>query len=98
MFNVYVNDGNLKELPTDAVCYIVAKGGIYLKKELDNVSSLTKVDKIDCLEELQSYAKLNLPKIPAEKFARIVDFFRKVYDEHRSEGVIILYFCWYCCQ
>ncbi len=91
MFNVYVNDGNLKEFPSDSICYIVAKGGIYLKKELDNISSLTKVNKVDCLEELQSYAKLNLPKIPAEKFARIVDFFRKVYDEHRSEGVVILY-------
>jgi len=87
--NIYLNDGT--EIP-DETCYIIAKDGIYLKKKLDLIESLTKVDKISFLEEIPSFAKLTIPKIPTKVFAKIIGFFKEVYAKYKSEAIVLLYF------
>jgi len=89
--NIYINDGSIK-IPEDETCYIVAKDGIYLQKNLDLVQSLTPVDKISFLEELPSFAKMNIPKIPTKLFANILTFFKEVYKLYKSEAVVLLFY------
>jgi hypothetical protein len=91
MLNIYINDGNLT-IPKDETCYIIAKGGVYLKKKLDLVESLTPVDKISFLEEIPTYAALDIPKIPVRMIGGIVGFFTKVYEMYKSEAIVLLFY------
>ena len=77
MFNVHINDGT-NELPKDDIFYIVAKEGIFLRKKLGIMDSIAPVDKISTLQSVAASAKMNIKKMPATTFAKIVDFFRKV--------------------
>lgn len=88
--NIHVHNNN--EIPKDDTCYIVAKGGIYLKKKLDLIESITPIDKISFLEEIKTYAKLNIPKIELKIFKDIISFFRKVYELHKSESIVLVYY------
>jgi len=92
MFNIYVNDENLKELPDDDICYIIAKDGVYLKKKLGLIESLTPVKNISFLDNIQCHAKMNIPKIPGIIYAQLFDFFKEVYHQHRAEGLAIIYY------
>jgi hypothetical protein len=89
--NIYVYNDDLI-IPNDETCYIVAKGGIYLKKKLDLIESLTPVDKISFLKDIPPFAKLHIPKITSEMFGNILTFFREVYKLHRSEAVVLIFF------
>ena len=88
--NIYINDGS--EIPNDETCYIIAKSGIFLKKKLDLVESLTPVDKISFLNDIPSFAKLNIPKIPLRMFGNILGFFKEVYKLYRSEAVVLVFY------
>jgi len=91
MFKVFINDGTQK-IPNDDIFYIVCKSGIYLKKKLGIVESIAKVDKISILEDVKSYVKLHINKIPSYQFLHIVDFFKKVYTLYHSEAMVLLYY------
>lgn len=90
MFNIYVYDGKTK-IP-DETCYIIAKGGIYLNKKLDLISSLTPVDKISFLDDLPSFASIDIEKIPVGIFGKIIGFFKKIYEMYKSESIVLLYY------
>jgi len=89
MFSVHVNDGQ-KPIPDNDICYIIGKDGIYLKKKLGIVESCTKVDKISILNDVETYGRLHLPKIPGKMFARVFGFFREAYLKYKGESAIIL--------
>lgn len=89
--NVYVYNKDT-QIPEDETCYIVAKGGIFLKKKLDLIESLTPVDKISFLEDIPNYAKLNISKIPKKLFGDILSLFREVYRLYKSEVAVLLYY------
>lgn len=91
MFKVVINDGKNK-LPDDDIYYIIAKGGIYLKKKMGILESIAPVDKISILEEIEPAAELDVQKIPAEKFAKILEFFKQVYSLKRSEACVLLHY------
>ena len=88
--NVYINDG--KSIPNDDTCFIIAKGGIYLKKKLDLIESITPVDKISFLEDISTFAKLNIPKIPVKLFENVLAFFKEVYRLYKSESIVLLFY------
>ena len=91
MFNVHINDG-MNELPEDDVFYIIAKEGIFLKKKLGVMESIAPVKNISTLQSVATSAKMHIKKMPAVSFAKVVDFFKKVYEEHRSEAVVLLFY------
>jgi proteasome lid subunit RPN8/RPN11 len=92
MFNVYINDG-IQEIPVDDdICYIIAKGGIYLRKKMGLINSLVPVKNISFLESVNSYATMDIPKIPGIIYAQIFDFFKKVYRIYNAEGLAIIYY------
>ena len=91
MFKVFVNDGT-QEIPSDDIFYVVAGNGLFLRKKLGILEALVPVKNIPHLDHVKTYAFLDIPKIPKDDFSRVVSFFRKVYEEHRSEAIALLYF------
>jgi len=91
MFPIHVHDGE-SEVPDDPILYIIAKDGIYLRKKLGLIESQVKVDKISILEPVETYAAMDIEKIPADLVAQIWTFFADVYDDLRSEVNVLLYY------
>lgn len=91
MFDIVLNKEGTK-IPEDKPCYIIAQNGIFLRKKLGLVDALVPVEKISFLERLDPFGKLNIPKIPVRTFIKILNFFRLVYETHRGESVILLYY------
>jgi hypothetical protein len=90
MFPIYLYEGN--ELPEDEICYLIAKQGIFLKKKVGLVESLTKVDKISILNELKPWAKMSLPKIAGSQMGKTISFFKAVVEEFSGEANVFLYY------
>lgn len=91
MFKIHVNDGQ-NPMPEDDVFYIVGKEGIFLKKKLGVMESLAPVKNISILESVSASATMHIPKIPGPTVAKIIEFFKAVYQEHRSESVILVFY------
>lgn len=89
--NIYIHNGE-NVIPEDETCYIIAKGGMYLRKKLDLIESLTPVDKISFLEDVPVFAKLNIPKISLIMFGNILAFFKEVYRLYHSEAVVLVFY------
>jgi PRTRC genetic system protein A len=88
---IYLNNDSTV-IPKGETCYIIAKDGIYLQKKLDLVESITPVDSISFLNEISTFAKLKIPKMNSQVFAKIVDFFKDVYELYRTESMILLFY------
>ena len=92
MFKVFVNDGT-QEIPKDDIMYIVAKGGIFLKKKLGVMESIAPVKDISILNGIETMARMHITKIPASMFAKTIEFFRAVNKDIRgSEAIVIHYY------
>jgi len=95
MFPIFLNNESMKDATEDElpeICYIVAKNGIYLRKDLKLSVSMTKVDKISFLNEVRTHAKLKIKKIPFQTFLNIRELFGKSYEEFKAEAVGFLYY------
>ena len=90
MFPVVIHDGK-SELPNHDIMYIVAKEGIFLKKKLGLIESITPVKNISILESIIPTAKMNIPKIPGHIAAKAKAFFKEVYNVYHSEAIVVLY-------
>jgi len=92
MFKVFVNDGN-EEVPKDDIMYIVAKGGIYLKKKLGIMESIAPVKDISILQGIETMARMHITKIPAPMIAKAIEFFRTVNTDIKgSEAIVLNYY------
>ena len=90
MFKIVVNENG--KIPEDDIYYIIGKNGIYLKKKLGIVDALVKVNKISFLEDVETYGRLNIPKIPAKIFGKVISFLKAVYEKYKSESIALIYF------
>jgi len=90
MFNIYVQEPGAP-LPEDDICYIIAKNGTFMKKKMGPVETIAKVDKISILDEIQPSASYAIPKMPAQLIAQVVSFMRAMYDEHKSESMVLIF-------
>ncbi len=70
--------------------FVVARDGVYLRKQTLLGESQTKVERIAHLPGEEEYLDYALPKVPADLMARVVGFFRAVYRLHRSETLVLL--------
>ena len=91
MFKVIIANGQQK-MPDDDIYYIVAKEGIFIKKKLGIMDSVSPVKNISILESVQATAKMNIEKIPSILTAKIANFFRAVQEEHKSEAIVLLFY------
>lgn len=90
MFKIIIMDGKQK-IPNDDICYLISKNGIMIKKKLGLIDCIVPVDTISVLEDIKPYAKMSIPKIPADIFAQITAFFRAIYDEYRAESMALMF-------
>ena len=79
-------------MPTDDVFYIVAKEGVFLKKKLGIMESIAPVDNISILDSVSTMAKLHIRRISGKNFGKVINFFKAVYKEYRSESIILLFY------
>ena len=91
MFPIHINDG-ATPIPDEPVVYIVAKEGIFLKKNMGIMDSIAPVKNISILESIQAAARMNIKKIPGGQFANVVAFFREVYKEYWGESIVLLFY------
>lgn len=93
MFKIFINDG-IKELPEDDIFYIISKEGVFLKKKLGIIESITPVKNISFLNNLSllTSAKLHIPKIPTIRFAKIVSFFKEIFNLYKGEAIALIYY------
>lgn len=91
MFTVHLNDGE-KEFPKDDIFYVIGQNGIHLRKKVGLIDSLAPVDRISILKPVDTYASMDIKPMPIRIVAHVLGFFRKVYEEYRSEAVIILHY------
>lgn len=89
LFPVYLFDHEF-EPPTTGTYYLVTKTGIYLHKETKAGNALVKVNGIPWLQEPTIEFRLKLPKIPGIIIGQALTFFRKVFQEYRSEAYVTL--------
>ena len=78
MLNIYVLQDGV-QLPKKGTYYVVAKNGIFLRKETGLIEAFVKVEGIAPLQEIFVSAKLKIPKIRAKDIASIVAFFIAVH-------------------
>jgi hypothetical protein len=99
--NLYMLD---KEDNLDSIqesCYILTGEGLFLYKVNDLFKSFTKCN-VPNTPDLKTFIDSSkLPKIPRKYIDEAISFFKKVYDIHKTESVLILYwnkneFKWSC--
>jgi PRTRC genetic system protein A len=91
MFKIFINDGT-NVPPEDNIYYIIGKEGIFLKKTMNLIDSIIKVDKISILNDVQETAILKVEKIPRVSFSKIVKFYKDIYTKYFAEAVVLLYY------
>jgi proteasome lid subunit RPN8/RPN11 len=94
-FHVIYGKEDLNEIK-DSIAYLIAKGGIYIKRKNNFIDSVTKVDEIPHLADIEEECKFNeIPKgsrIPSSIIEKAIAFFRKVYSMYKSEAILMLTF------
>jgi hypothetical protein len=70
--------------------FVVARDGVYLRKQTLLGESQTKVERVAHLPVEDEYLDYALPKVPADLMGRVVGFFRAVYRLHRTEALVLL--------
>ena len=70
--------------------FVVARDGVYLRKQTLLGESQTKVERVAHLPVAEEYVEYALPKVPADLMARVVGFFRAVYRLRRTEALVLL--------
>lgn len=91
MFKVVLNDGQTP-MPEDDIYYVIGKEGVYLKKKLGVMESIAPVKNISILESVASSAKMHIQPIPGKWIAKVINFFKAVYEEYRSEAIVLLFY------
>src|SRR4030042_5091666 len=91
MFPIYILDGKTA-LPEKGTFYIVARDGVYLSKDTGLIRAVVKVTGISFLKEVEVKAELRMPQLPSMLVAQTLLFFRRVYEKHQSEAIVLLYY------
>ncbi len=90
MFKVIINDGKNSTPDEDGISYLVGKNGIFVRKKLGLINSLTKVDKISFLKDVEPFVEIMIPKIPTIEFEKTLKFFREIYTKYSSEAMVLI--------
>lgn len=76
----------------DGTCYLIAKGGVLLKKGNSVYDAIVPMNNIAFLQQIEPSVSYKLPPIGKKVFYQIWYFFREVYKESGTEVNIFLYF------
>ncbi len=88
MIPIYIYNG--QPLPADETYYVVASNGIFIHKS-GIFQSLVKVENIPFIESITPDISPNFPPIPQNLANKVRLFFKKVYEEYRTEANVLIY-------
>lgn len=94
-------DDKVKELKIEDTCYLLSGLGLFMYKSNDLFSSLAKCCVPNSPDITPFIDASKLPKIPRVYMEQAISFFRKIYELHKTEAALILYwnkttFKWSC--
>jgi hypothetical protein len=73
--------------------YVVASNGIFQVRRTETYHAVTRVERpVPGLLIEQERLRLLCPRVPAALLEGVLAFFRTVYEEHRAEAVVILFY------
>lgn len=88
---VYVLENGVA-LPASGTYFVIGRDGMYLRKENVVGSALVPVQHISFLREAAEKAVYHLPRLPTALVADIFAFFRQVYENHKSEAIVLVHY------
>ena len=91
MFKVHIKIPEVSP-PNDATYYIVAKNGIFLKKESWWAKAIVPVRQIAVLDTQETAIELKLPAISSVVMTKVWAFFKAVYKKHGSEAAVLIHY------
>jgi len=91
LFPLYISSPGVK-LPEQGTYYVLARDGLYIRKNTGFVTAMVKVPQISFLQELKTEAQLHIPRLPALLALKVVSFFRAIYTEHKSEATLLIHY------
>lgn len=103
LFKLYLleKEDKVEDLKIEEICYLLGGHGLYMYRCNDLFKSLSKCN-VPNSPEIKPYIDASkLPKIPRVYMDQAISFFRKIYELHKSEAALILYwnkttFKWSC--
>jgi len=82
-----------EKIPDGPAVIIIAKNGKFLLKRLGIVeAAVPYTDQISGLAEYETWAELNVEKIPFDIFMQVFHFMRTIYNNKKSECNVILFY------
>lgn len=81
---------NVNDIKQEDQCYIIAKNGIFFKDNQEYMESCIEIKTIAGLQAIKPYIKWRYPKISSEQFKMVYCFFQNVYDELKSECMVLI--------
>jgi len=94
-------EDKLEDLKLEETCYLLGGFGLYMYKSNELFKSLARCN-VPNSPEVKPYIDASkLPKIPRRYMDQAICFFKKIYELHKSEAALILYwnkteFKWSC--
>jgi len=80
----------IRQTPTEGICYLVTKSGLYKQVRNAFYDLRLKVPGIAHLEDLREEVQLHVPKLPLDLVRQAEAFFCAVYALHHSEAIVVL--------
>lgn len=90
LFPVYILEPGV-ELPETGTYYILARDGLYMRKETGLITAVIRIPHISALQEVLPHAVLHLPKMSWRMTARMIGFLRAVHKRHGTEGLVLIH-------
>ena len=77
---------------TDDFAYLIAKGGLYIKRKCEMFDSISKTDRIPHLANIEESCRLaeEIDKVPGYIIETALSFFRAVFEKFDSEAVLYI--------
>lgn len=82
--------GAVPILPSDKLCYLLGRNGLFKQVGNDFYHARVKVDGAGGLAEIEESASLHVPKLPLKLLRQAEAFFAAVFQRYKSEAVVLL--------
>lgn len=89
---VYLKQKGFKGAVDSPFYFLVANKGVFLVKDTDLYRACVEVKGVPDLLSQEESIQLKIPKIPKTVVETGMGFFKAIFQRHRSEGMLLLFF------
>ncbi|MBI4142577.1 Mov34/MPN/PAD-1 family protein [Candidatus Uhrbacteria bacterium] len=90
MFPLYLKRSADDPPPEEPFAFIAGRSGFFFYKCCLVFRAVVPASEVPSLAPVQEEAEYLLPPVPAQLVAQVIAFFRAVYQQHRSEAILLL--------